>query len=498
MGSKSKYDQPEATAQSARAPGLEDEQPISKDFGGQDERPTSTTRVGETTAPTEDAHELPTLDGEETLRTSPPNVAEVQSLPGSVKPGLRYQELRRIASGSTSVVNEAFDWTIRRRVALKQLHVHLVESEVAGRFRRERLIAAWLDHPNILPVYDFIDLLGGAPALIMKFIQGRNLAEEIRDSGSGLEEIYKLLSTLSKVGDAIHFAHQAGVIHGDLKPQNIMVGVSGEAYVMDWGIARFRPDVERELSELLTEENIPFETEVTAGIYGTPAYMAPEQVQGNSGVIDERTDVFGLGAILYQILTGVSVYEGASVAAILEKATRVEIIPPRKRCPSRPIRPDLDALCMRALARHPEDRFQTAGRFVEALRTTMMSGSWFELRTYRPGDVIVRQGDPSNEAFLIERGECEVTQMGPGGEESFLRVLRPGDAFGETGVFVDSPRTASVIAIGDVQVQCIDRQSLKWTIAGGGPLGVLVQALANRFIEREQELYSLVPPSRQD
>lgn len=488
MGGNSNYDRPDATAQSARAPGRAEAGPV------------STTQVGQTTGErtTKDVHSAPTLDDWETsLGSRPANVAEVQILPGRVKPASRYQELRRIASGSTSVVSEAFDWTIRRRVALKELHSHLVGSEIAGRFRRERLIAAWLDHPNILPVYDFIDARGRAPALIMKFIQGRNLAQEIRESKSDLGEIYKLLSTLSKVGEAIHFAHQAGVIHGDLKPQNIMVGASGEAYVMDWGIARFRPDVERDLSDLLTEEGIPFEAEATAGVYGTPAYMAPEQATGQPGLIDIRTDVFGLGAILYQVLTGLSVYEGASVPALLEKATRVDIIPPRKRCSSRPIRPDLEALCMRALARDPEDRFQTAGEFVEELRTTMMSGSWFELRSYRAGDVIVRQGEPSIEAFLIERGECEVTQRAPSGEETFLRVLRPGDAFGETGVFVDSPRTASVTALGEVQVQCIDRQSLKWTMAGGGPLGVLVQALANRFIEREQELYSLVPPSRE-
>lgn len=487
MGENPNNDRPDATAQSARSPDTNEEHPV------------STTRVGQTTVRPRTQSPMSPFDRTPngSSNPAPTTVADIQRLPKGTKPELRYQELRQIASGSTSIVSEAFDWRIRRRVALKRLHFHLVGTEVAGRFRRERLIAAWLDHPSILPVYDFIDSEGEAPALIMKFIQGRTLADEIRDSKNDLSSIYELLAAVSKVGDAMQFAHEAGVVHGDLKPQNIMVGASGEAYVMDWGIARFRPDVEHELTTLLMEAQIPLEAESSAGIYGTPAYIAPEQIQGHPDAIDVRTDVFGLGTILYQVLTKMSVYDGTSVPAILERAVRAEIVPPRKRCETRPIRPDLDALCMRALARDPKDRFQSAGQFVDALRTTMMSGSWFELRDYRAGEVIVKQGEPSTEAFLIERGKCEVSQRAPSGEEFFLRTLGPGDAFGETGVFIDSPRTASVTALGDVQVQCIDRQSLKWTMDGGGPLGVLVRALANRFIEREQELSSFVPP-RQD
>lgn len=487
MGAKSDDQQPDVTAHSATCP------------DAAEQRRVSTTQVGQTTTRPLPPHVLsdpPVARLTVSHPSSPPTIAEIQRLAGGGVPGLRYQEVREIAVSSTSVVSEAFDWQTRRRVALKRLRSELVDTDIAGRFRRERLIASWLDHPNILPVYDFIESDSGAPALVMKYIQGRTLAAEIRESKGDLSSIYKLLLVLTKVADAIQFAHDSGVVHGDLKPQNIMVGTRGEAYVMDWGIARFTPEVERELSSLLADARIPLGAESCPGLYGTPAYIAPEQVQA-TGLIDARTDVFGLGAILYQILAGVSPYEGAQVPAILEKATRAEITAPRKRSLRRPVRPDLDALCMKALARNPEERFQSAAQFVEALRTAMVSGSWFGLRTYQTGDVIVAQGEPSNEAFLIERGKCEVTQQTPSGESVFVRVLGPGDAFGETGVFTDSPRTASVVALDRVQVQCIDRQSLQWAMDEGGPLGVLVRALANRFVERERELYSLLPGSRQ-
>jgi serine/threonine protein kinase len=206
--------------------------------------------------------------------------------------------------------------------------------------------------------------------------------------------------------------------------------------------------------------------------------------------VDERTDVFGLGSVLYEILTGLAPYEGEPSYSVVERAKRAKIVPPRERTPARPIRPDLDALCMRALARKREDRFDSAIEFKRALRKAMLHGSWFETRSYPAGATIVKQGDPSNEAFLIERGTCEVTLF-DGINEHSVRQLEPGDVFGETGLFAGGERSATVRAKEAVELQCIDEQSLRWAFSENNPLGLLTKALANRFLTRERELMTV-------
>jgi serine/threonine-protein kinase len=394
----------------------------------------------------------------------------------------------RIAVGATSSVTEAFDWRIRRRVAVKRLHPEMSGTLAVFRFSREALIASWLDHPNILPIYDMVFPRRGPPELIMKLVRGRTFAEEIAAAPPELSHMFQSLTALQKICDAVQFAHDAGVIHCDLKPQNVMVGARGEVFVTDWGISRFVAGTEVALTGVLRDSDFACNPQPLTGICGTPAYMAPEQALGDLSAVDERTDVFGLGGILYEILTGQQPYQGHQSDLVIAKAARRELVPPRKRTPERPIRPDLERLCMRAMSANKEERLSSAAEFSDELKSAMQGGSWFALRHYEAGAVIVVQGEPSDEAFLIERGACEVTQLQPSGETRVLRALTAGEVFGETGIFTGSPRSATVRAVTAVDVQCIDQDSLKWATNPGSPLELMVRSLAQRFLEREREL----------
>lgn len=419
------------------------------------------------------AHDLPTR-----LRKAP----AVSNLKGD-----RYEPTRSIARGQTASVSEAYDHGIHRRVALKCLHNELINTDAAERFRREALITAWLDHPNILPIYDMVFRDGGPPELVMKLIHGQTLSDHCRGSLSDLMALDGQLTILQKVCDAVQFAHDAGVIHRDLKPDNIMVGRRGEVFVMDWGIAKLRSEVDHPMSVPLREAGATFETRTAGGIFGTPAFMAPEQALGQLSDVDERTDVFGLGAVLYFILTGKAPYPGHRLGQTMERARRGEVTRPKLATPDRPIRPELERLCMKALAKERSERYPTVTAFADDLHKAQKSGGWFEIRTYQKDEFIVRQGEPSTEAFLIGQGRCEVRQVSGDGHERVLRVLGPGDAFGELGVFTGAPRSASIVALSFVETQCIDRRSLEWAMEERGPFSILTRALANRFLERERE-----------
>jgi serine/threonine-protein kinase len=325
----------------------------------------------------------------------------------------------------------------------------------------------------------------GAPELVMKLVDGRTLAEVIDGGGSDLASIYQLTTIMTKVCDAVQFAHEAGVVHGDLKPQNILIGRAGEVLVTDWGLSTLPRELSSRFSKRLAEMGLPSNADAAGGIRGTPAYMAPEQAVGSP--IDARTDVFGLGVILYQILTGVPLYEGMYVPHVVDCASRAEFVPPRVRAPEREIRPDLERLCCKALSLDPGARQQSALELAQSLGKAITDGCWFGLRSYRAGETIVREGEPSEEAFLIESGRCQVLQESAEGTK-VLREMGPGEAFGEAGIFTGKARSATVVALGPVQVQCVDRESLKWAMSRQGPLAVLSRALANRFLEREREL----------
>lgn len=210
--------------------------------------------------------------------------------------GGRYDIVRRIGQGGMGAVYLAEDRELRREVAIKVMRSPVPAAEAEARMRREAQVIARLEHPGIVPVHDIGRLEDGRLFYVMKWVRGVNLEEY-----SAGRPAAELLRIFLKVCDAVAFAHEHGVIHRDIKPGNIMVGVFGEVLVLDWGVAKVLGDAEpaggaspgaSEAGELVTQDG---------AIVGTPGFMAPEQATGKVHLIDQRTDVFALGAILRAI-----------------------------------------------------------------------------------------------------------------------------------------------------------------------------------------------------
>jgi serine/threonine protein kinase len=241
--------------------------------------------------------------------------------------GTKYRLLEKFAAGGMGTVYLAEDTQLQRRVALKVLHLPEVASDLSARMWREARVIAKLEHPSIVPVHDVGELPDGRVFYVMKFVQGQRLDQY----ANAENELPNRLRIFQKICEAVAFAHANGVIHRDLKPENIMVGAFGEVLVMDWGLAKI-VDEEAKIEErglkIGSEDSMngtslavaPHETQ-HGTVMGTPAYMAPEQKRGEIGQIDQRADIFALGAILKFLLAGASKIP-KSLAAICDQAMR--------------------------------------------------------------------------------------------------------------------------------------------------------------------------------
>src|SRR5204863_8178338 len=184
-------------------------------------------------------------------------------------------------------------------------------------FVQEAEITAQLEHPNIIPIHELTSV-DGRPAFSMRLIRGQTVHQALAAQGGATgdaDALDRVLNVVLRVCDAVAFAHSRGVVHGDIKPDNVMVGSFGEVYLVDWGVASLIPAVAPE-----QQISVSTERHTRSGVRGTPAFMAPEQAKGVLTEIGERTDVFGLGALLYFILTGRPPFEGSTASDTLTRA----------------------------------------------------------------------------------------------------------------------------------------------------------------------------------
>jgi len=389
----------------------------------------------------------------------------------------RFDDRGQIATGGMGTVRAVWDQLLGRRLAVKELHREM-ETSATEQFVDEARIMGSLDHPNILPVYDLsFDPDDGRPRLLMKLVEGSTLSDLLRETaappaGARLE---RLLGVVLKVCDAVSFAHSRGVVHRDLHPRNVMVGSHGQVYVMDWGLA----------VRLVQRPARVSPARGSAVGSGTPAYMAPEQAWGQDDQIDERTDVFGIGGLLYEVLTLRPPFGGNTFHDVLALARRCEVIPPDVLAPEGGLPAQLCDIVMRALAPDRHDRYPTVEALRDDLAGFLRSGGWFAAQRFPSGTLILREGDVGDRAYIVSKGTCEVFRT-LGARTETLRVVGPGGVIGEVGLFIGYPRVASVRATTDVTALVVTRDALEQEFGRAGWMRAFVEAAIERFVERDE------------
>ncbi len=291
-----------------------------------------------------------------------------------------YQILGEIARGGMGVILKAHDRDLGRDVALKVLDQRLVSKPgVLQRFVEEAQIGGQLQHPGIVPVYELGLMADERPYFTMKLVKGRTLQALLSRRKTLDEERLRYLSIFEDVCQTMAYAHSKGVIHRDLKPANVMVGAFGEVQVVDWGLSKVLrqggvADEERaRKSDLTVIETVrsgpgtPGTDSQVGSVLGTPAYMPPEQARGEIDALDERADVFALGAILCEILSGKPPYVDAPDATAVQQAARARLDPARERLASSGAGPELVELCLSCLSAAPQARPANAEELARAV-----------------------------------------------------------------------------------------------------------------------------------
>ncbi|RMD77799.1 MAG: hypothetical protein D6820_11015, partial [Lentisphaerae bacterium] len=302
---------------------------------------------------------------------NPENIAQ------AYKPQPHYHIEKFLARGGMGNVFVVNDLNIRRQVAMKVLRREQAQSEHIRRFINEARITGQLEHPNIVPVHQLAVTMDGTVFYTMKLIEGPTLKQILSGIVQQKEEfihdypLTRLLRIFLNAANAIAFAHSRNIIHRDLKPENIIAGPFGQVMVLDWGLARILEQQEEEASDIPDQISINADREETAcgTIMGTPPYMAPEQIRGDTYRVDQRSDIYALGAILYSILTLKIPFHNLEDRELIEAKHRGDLTPPDQilsdnnyplpHIPGPKVPASLSAICMKAMAPLPEERYQS-------------------------------------------------------------------------------------------------------------------------------------------
>ncbi len=403
----------------------------------------------------------------------------------------RYTDQGEIGRGGMCTVHRMRDRTLLRETALKRLDSDFsIERDRIQRFMLEAQVTGQLDHPNIVPIHELGRDGKGRYYFTMKMVEGETLGQRIEHAGEDRlkpDQLAELLKILIKVCEALSFAHSRGVIHRDIKPSNIMVGQYGQVYIMDWGIARLLPQAEDTGSDRRVAVSAMAEIDQPGSIIGSPAYMAPEQVEGQHEALDARTDVFAIGATLYHVLTGRPPYSERNYYKLLTQVLSCEFEPPDQVMGEGILPPGLTRIVMRAMAPDPSDRYESVVAMQRDIEL-FMRGAWhLPTQTFEAGTAIVTEGEEGAVAYIITEGRCQVSKD-IHGQTNIVRELGPGDVFGEMAIFSSQVRSATVQAIDEVTVMVVQRETLSSGLELNSWMGRFVKTMADRFLEVDSRL----------
>ena len=294
---------------------------------------------------------------------------------------MRYRDFKPLTQGGEASLQTCCDENLGRTVVMKTLLPQLQNLEVyRKRFLREARVTALIPHPATVPVYELSRDREGNAYFTMKKLSGRDLCDildSIAEDHAATKEAYPLetlLNVLIHIGQCLAFAHQRGVVHRDIKPANIMVGDFGDITLLDWGLAKVWDMEDDDVVEQLARsgrQNVSGRLTGQGDVQGTPFYMSPEQAR-ETGEVDHRTDIYNMGIILFEILTGESYMSGRNFREIKRKILEDPVKTPRDHRGTQAIPPELNAVCVKALQKEPQDRYASMSDFVDDLHAFLV------------------------------------------------------------------------------------------------------------------------------
>lgn len=286
----------------------------------------------------------------------------------------QYSILEKIGEGGMGIVYLAEDTVLGRQVAFKSLKISgsFEFNQYKTRFLREARFASNLNHPNIVSVYDYGETEEGLPYLVMEYVQGKNLSDILRQKNLTVSQYIEIIKQIAK---ALSSAHEHGIIHRDVKPSNIFVNERGEVKVLDFGLAKLL-DSDSYNNRSFSSATSDMFTQTREGVFmGTPSYSSPEQLLGSS--VDRRSDIFSLGAVLYECLSGQQAFGGRNFADICAQVIKSDPIPPSTLNMS--IAPGFDDVALKALSKKAENRYQTVDELIKDLETAQTNSPTYGL-----------------------------------------------------------------------------------------------------------------------
>jgi WD40 repeat protein len=344
--------------------------------------------------------------------------------------GDRYRVTGEVGRGGIGRVLRALDTVLDRPVALKELF--LTNDGTRRRFIREALITARLQHPSIVPIYDAGHFGDRSPFYAMKLVAGRPLDRSIAEATT-LAQRLALLPSVLAVADAMACAHNERIIHRDLKPSNVLVGKYGETIVIDWGLAKDLAIDDRDALDAGAYRAAGLDRTVGGVVMGTPAYMAPEQATGEP--VDERADVYALGAILYHVVSGAIAHEGNTLEEMVQRVVSGGVRPLAEREPDVPR--DLAAIVTKAMAVNPAERYPNAQGLAEDLRR-FLNGQLVASHTYGTPELLRRWVKRHRAAVTVALAALVVVCFV--GIESITRIVRAREAADEAAAVATKER----------------------------------------------------------
>ncbi len=364
-----------------------------------------------------------------------------------------YRIVEQLGQGGMATVYKAYHANLDRHVAMKVMHMAFSEDETfLERFKREAQIVAKLDHPHIVPIYDYADF-EGQPYLIMKFLQGETLKQRMRREPPTLEDVTTIISA---VAEALDYAHKADVLHRDVKPSNIILDNTNTPYLTDFGLARIASTGESTLSQDM--------------MLGTPQYISPEQAQGNV-TLTPGTDIYSLGVVLYELVVGRVPFSADTPYAIIHDHIYKPLPLPTTVNPAVP--EAVEIVLLKSLAKTPQDRYQTAIDLAEAFNQAIQQSHMTEIsiHTLRPDAFNTPTGAPSGPsapatpAPAPSVASATGTGTPPGMRTEASQVYAPPQATTPPGIPVTTTPPPGTVYI-PAQTAASKKPVNGWTIAG--------------------------------